>query len=132
MDPATLRTLGRRASSIACDTPMINKELFLTWIQEQVNGYMGAAYVRVITRSSMQGFEPDYLVHSIVKTYDGFVTLQVWLDFKGQCTIVAGSSSFHEFDVRPVVDYKTVNIPFEEILDVVVTPAITANGRFAM
>jgi hypothetical protein len=31
-----------------------------------------------------------------------------------------------------VVDYKTVNIPFEEMLDVVVTPAITANGRFAM
>ena len=44
-----------------------------------MNGYMGAAYVRVVTRSSMQGLEPDYLVHSIVKTYDGFVTLQVWL-----------------------------------------------------
>lgn len=111
---------------------MISKELFLTGIQEQVNGYMGAAYVRVITRSSMQGIEPDYLVHSVVKTHDGFVTLQVWLDVKGQCPIVAGSSSFHEFDVRPVVDYRTVNIPFEEMLDVVVTPAIRANGRFAM
>ena len=78
---------------------MICKEPLLTGIQEQVNGYMGAAYVRVITRSSMQGLEPDYLVHSIVKTYEGFVTLQIWLDFKGQCPIVAGSSSFHELDV---------------------------------
>jgi hypothetical protein len=60
------------------------------------------------------------------------VTLQVWLDSKGQCPIVAGSSSFHEFDVRPVVDYKTVNIPFEEIVDVVVIPAITTDGRFRM
>jgi hypothetical protein len=28
---------------------MISKELFLSGIREQVNGYMGAAYVRVIT-----------------------------------------------------------------------------------
>ena len=111
---------------------MVDKELFLSGIQQQINGFLGAAYVRIITRSSIQGFEPDYLVHSLVKTYEGSVTLQVWLDVKGQCPIVTGSSSFHEFDVRPVVDYKMVTIPFEEILEVVVTPAIIANGRFTM
>jgi hypothetical protein len=110
---------------------MVDKELFLTGINEQVQGYLGAAYVRVIALSSLTD-ESDYLVHSIVKTYDGSVTLQVWLDVKGQCPIVAGSSSFHEFDVRSVVDYKTVTIPFEHITQVVVMPAITTNGRFKM
>ena len=106
---------------------MVDKHLFLTGIHEQVQGFLGAAHVRVIPRASQ-----DYLVRSIVKTYDGAVTLQVWLDVKGQCPIVASSSSFHEFDVRPVADYSMVTLPFEEILNVIVTPALTADGRFHM
>ena len=82
-----------------------------------------------LVRVTLAGGEQFFLASLEARPGDGFVTLQVWLDFKGQCPIVAGSSSFHEFDVRPVVDYKTVNIPFEEMLDVVVTPAITSNGR---
>src|SRR5690242_1694534 len=98
---------------------MVDKELFLSGVKEQIDGYQGLAYVRVITGDTGVS-ENDYLVRDIVRTYEGSVTLNVWLDTRGFCPIVAGSSSFHEFDVRPVVDYKTVTLPFEQILSVIV------------
>ena len=110
---------------------MVDKELFLSGIQEQVSAYQGAAYVRIVPGIHTD-LGPDSLVRDIVRTYDGAVTLNVWLDIRGACPIVAGSSSFYEFDVRPVIDYKTVTIPFEQILTVVVVPAISVDGRFTM
>jgi hypothetical protein len=104
---------------------MFEKDYFLQGLAMQVAEYHNSAYVRLLTYNG-----GDYLVRDVVKTYEGAVSLNVWLDSAGVAPIVSGSSSFHEFDVNMPTNYKGITIPFEQIAEVHVVPADQNFGQF--
>ena len=106
------------------DSWMVDADYFRKGLALQVAEYHNHAYVRVITTTA------DYLVRDVVKTYDGAVTLNVWLDSKGLAPIVASSSNSHDFDVHVPSEYKGVTIPFEQVLEVAVVAALDGSGAF--
>jgi hypothetical protein len=102
-----------------------DSQYFLEGLAMQVAEYHQWCYVRIVTHTL-----GDLLVHSVVKTYDGSVTLNVWKDSMSNAPIVAGSSSFHEFDVRHPTTYYGITVPFEEIVTVVVVAAPNGDGAY--
>lgn len=82
--------LRRHASTIYnSDYSVFDKDYFLHGLAMQVAEYRNSAYVRLLTYGG-----GDYLVRDVVKTYEGAVSLNAWLDSAGVAPIVSGSSQF--------------------------------------
>lgn len=67
----------------------------------------------------------DYLVRDVVKTHEGTITVNVYLDSNGQDSIISSSSNAFDFDVKPLAGYRCVTVPFDNIEHVAVDWAIS-------
>ena len=103
-----------------------SRDWWVSTLPLMVQGHGGYAQVRVQTYSGC-----DYLVRDVVKTHEGTVTLNVYLDSRGESPIIAHSSSAFDFDVAPVLDHICVTLDFNDISNVKVVPAMAMDvSRF--
>src|ERR1051326_687247 len=104
---------------------MIDSEYFRDDLAAQVAKCHDFACVRILTYTG-----GDYLVKEVVKTYDGAVSVSVYLDAEGASPVIRTGSALHDFDVRRIVDSHVVTLPFDNIASIVVVPAMTSFAKF--
>lgn len=97
---------------------MVGREYFVETLPLLVAGHGGFAIVRIHTKSGS-----GYVVRDIIKTHEGSITFNAWVDSTGDEPIVCSSSSMYEFDVRMPSGINIMTLPFEDILDVQIVPA---------
>jgi hypothetical protein len=102
-----------------------SKDWWITTLPIMVRGFGGFAMVRVRTYSGN-----DYLVRDVLKTHEGTVTLNVYSDARGNDPILSSSSNAFDFDIKPIVGYRCVAIPFENIEHVAVDVALSEAVKF--
>jgi len=96
---------------------MVGSEYFTETLPLVVAGNGGSAIVR-IHRSSGGA----HIVRDIIKTHDGCVTFNAYVNATGDEPIISASSNAYDFEPGIPVGYEIVTVPFEDVLDVQVVP----------
>jgi hypothetical protein len=96
---------------------MIDAAFFMEGLRMRVAEFHGFASVRVRT------YDNEWLVRDVVKTYEGAVSLNVYVDRTGLSPIISSTSSVHDFQAGMPTGYVSKTIPFEQIIGVDVVPA---------